>query len=112
MREENTERKYPKFEDRWDPEKERKHRRIRAGKKKKYFQSKSNWKPKVFCIPEMRQVMRRSSLREREKQRKEVGREKGREGIHLWARQIAQLPWKRAVTRHDSHNPPDCQTAL
>lgn len=50
MREENTERKYPKFEDRWDPEKERKHRRIHAGKMKKYFQAKAIGNRKSFVF--------------------------------------------------------------
>lgn len=50
MREENTERKYPKSKTDGIPKKERKHRRIRAGKKKKYFQAKAIGNRKSFVF--------------------------------------------------------------
>lgn len=109
MREENTERKYPKSKTDGIPKKERKHRRIRAGKKKKYFQAKAFGNRKSFVFQRCAKSCLDLHL---EKKGRDEERERRREGIHLWARQIAQLSWKRAVTRHDSHNPPDCQTAL
>lgn len=72
--------KIPEIEDRWDPEKRKETSQDTRRQKEEIFSSKSNWKPKVFCVSEMRQVMRRSSFRE--ERGKEKGRDEEREYIY------------------------------